>query len=663
MRTALIPGVASAPAATAPLLSSRLPEGSGGQPLPERLRWVLEQLSGYDLRDVRVYRASPLPARVGARAFALGTDIHLSIKAEDALEHEAWHVVQQKQGRVRATRTVSLEDPQLGVTGLNADELLEREAEAMGRMARSLVLSGAHIRERETLRVITPRPPVLQLQTKVGDTAYTTKDSNQFKDELRKQLGLAADQLSELNDIVNDLLTENLTFTGWPAVVKEAHIRNVGYRAEASMRQMMEYNSGKHKAAKEEADKKIYDAWQQYNQERKSKNIVARRFQRGSEFSDYCDRLTRGTEVGITRWGAATFFSKYMYDSTTRPMFKWLMGGPTEPLSMNCWEAVLFALVKTGIVDKTYIAWCNSKGDRGTFPGMENLGAFTVLHQQLIKNMDYFWGNAPAAFGKHVKAKPRDNQKRFKALRTGPKFFVPTNVRIPRGRVLLFNLGEHVAISTGELRQMEPKHQIMRQYFQGSTIGHGMIELDGKYPDDQVTFREGCIEELAECHMSYLDNMVVAPFPVCLEAGQILLNGEPAEDIVRHPAVVEAVQKYLDSHASEIDAEKADIYRRRDEKLATVTEQLLGTDAVPVAEHAPQNSAEEEYLRLQKELINAQMQADRELKECVSAWKEKAKDSDTVVQATVVAKKDIQENGKIVFDYNKNDPYGGAIQF
>lgn len=141
---------------------SRVPVWSGGQLLPEQLRWVLEQLSGYDLSDVRVYRASPWPERVSARAFVLGSDIHLASGAEDALEHEAWHVVQQKQGRVRAIGTVSFEDPRLGEVGLNGEESLEREAAAMGRMARSLMRCGVHLRERASLRIAPIPRPVVQ---------------------------------------------------------------------------------------------------------------------------------------------------------------------------------------------------------------------------------------------------------------------------------------------------------------------------------------------------------------------------------------------------------------------------------------------------------------------------------------------------------------------
>ncbi|MEV6521239.1 DUF4157 domain-containing protein [Longispora sp. NPDC051575] len=70
--------------------------------LPGALRADVEARSGLPLDDVRVHAGSDLPALHGAKAFTEGTDIHLSPGAEDALGHELWHVVQQKQGRVPA---------------------------------------------------------------------------------------------------------------------------------------------------------------------------------------------------------------------------------------------------------------------------------------------------------------------------------------------------------------------------------------------------------------------------------------------------------------------------------------------------------------------------------------------------------------------------------
>ena len=71
--------------------------------LPSRLKSGIENLSGYSMSDVNVHYNSPKPAQLQAHAYAQGNDIHLGRNQEKHLPHEAWHVVQQKQGRVNAS--------------------------------------------------------------------------------------------------------------------------------------------------------------------------------------------------------------------------------------------------------------------------------------------------------------------------------------------------------------------------------------------------------------------------------------------------------------------------------------------------------------------------------------------------------------------------------
>jgi hypothetical protein len=96
--------------------------------LPERLRTVMEAMSGFSLADVVVHRNSAEPARLGAEAFTKGNQIHLGPGQERHLPHEAWHVVQQAQGRVSPTL-------QMKGVGINDDDALEREADEKGREA------------------------------------------------------------------------------------------------------------------------------------------------------------------------------------------------------------------------------------------------------------------------------------------------------------------------------------------------------------------------------------------------------------------------------------------------------------------------------------------------------------------------------------------------
>lgn len=82
----------------------------GASTLPPGLRAGIAQLSGHDLAPVRVHYDSPRPARLDALAYAHGDDIHLAPGEEAQLPHEAWHLVQQRQGRVRATAQLASDD-------------------------------------------------------------------------------------------------------------------------------------------------------------------------------------------------------------------------------------------------------------------------------------------------------------------------------------------------------------------------------------------------------------------------------------------------------------------------------------------------------------------------------------------------------------------------
>jgi hypothetical protein len=98
--------------------------------LPDHLKAGIENLSGLALDDVRVHHNSSAPAGVQALAYTQGADIHVGPGQEEHLAHEAWHVVQQKQGRVK---------PTLQAKGMliSDDEALEQEADVMGAKAAS----------------------------------------------------------------------------------------------------------------------------------------------------------------------------------------------------------------------------------------------------------------------------------------------------------------------------------------------------------------------------------------------------------------------------------------------------------------------------------------------------------------------------------------------
>ncbi len=97
--------------------------------LPDTLKSGVESLSGLSMDDVKVHYNSDKPAQLNAHAYAQGTDIHLASGQEKHLAHEAWHVVQQKQGRVRPTMMMKAKVP------INDDKGLEKEADIMGARA------------------------------------------------------------------------------------------------------------------------------------------------------------------------------------------------------------------------------------------------------------------------------------------------------------------------------------------------------------------------------------------------------------------------------------------------------------------------------------------------------------------------------------------------
>ena len=103
------------------------PENKTG--LPDRLKEGIESLSGMDLSGVRVNYNSPKPSQVNAHAYTQGQAIEVAPGQEQHLPHEAWHVVQQMQNRVRQTQEVN------GI-GVNDNRSLEQEADAMGEKAK-----------------------------------------------------------------------------------------------------------------------------------------------------------------------------------------------------------------------------------------------------------------------------------------------------------------------------------------------------------------------------------------------------------------------------------------------------------------------------------------------------------------------------------------------
>ena len=106
--------------------------------LPDNLKTGIESLSGVSMDSVKVHKNSDKPAQLNAHAYAQGSDIHLGSGQEKHLPHEAWHVVQQSQGRVKPTT-------QMAGVNINDNKGLEKEADVMGSKALQKKSKGADI--------------------------------------------------------------------------------------------------------------------------------------------------------------------------------------------------------------------------------------------------------------------------------------------------------------------------------------------------------------------------------------------------------------------------------------------------------------------------------------------------------------------------------------
>ncbi|HKV56928.1 MAG TPA: DUF4157 domain-containing protein, partial [Ktedonobacteraceae bacterium] len=139
----------------------------------------VENLSGLSMDDVRVHYHSSEPARVQALAYTQGTDIHVGPGQEHHLPHEAWHVVQQKQGRVQPTIQAQ------GVS-INDDATLEREADQMGARANTLKQQRVDVTKRGSGRVTQLYSAVIQRAITVQNIDYDPV-ANEFRHGIIQQ--------------------------------------------------------------------------------------------------------------------------------------------------------------------------------------------------------------------------------------------------------------------------------------------------------------------------------------------------------------------------------------------------------------------------------------------------------------------------------------------
>ena len=156
--------------------------------LPDRLKTGMENLSGISLDDVKVHQNSDKPAQLMAHAYAQGTYIHLAPGQDRHLPHEAWHVVQQKQGRVKPTTQM------MGKVNVNDDPRLEREADVMGSKA-------LQMKVRPSTPDVQPEQPNTVIQ-RVRELDVTGLTGAEGGEKFEAEEGSLLEQLAEGSEVL-----------------------------------------------------------------------------------------------------------------------------------------------------------------------------------------------------------------------------------------------------------------------------------------------------------------------------------------------------------------------------------------------------------------------------------------------------------------------------
>ncbi|WCT11642.1 DUF4157 domain-containing protein [Mucilaginibacter jinjuensis] len=152
--------------------------------LPDQLKAGVENISGHSLDDVKVHYNSAEPAKMQAHAYAQGNQIHIAPGQEKHLPHEAWHVVQQKQGRVRPTIQMK------GGLHVNDDYGLEHEADTMGVLA---LKADSQNSSQSVKNTDTPNNVIQQSHIKTAGLELELKGAALVKeDETGKKIGWGA---------------------------------------------------------------------------------------------------------------------------------------------------------------------------------------------------------------------------------------------------------------------------------------------------------------------------------------------------------------------------------------------------------------------------------------------------------------------------------------
>ena len=206
--------------------------------LPDNLKSGIENLSGYVMDDVKVHYNSSKPAQLQAHAYTQGTDIHVAPGQEQHLPHEAWHVVQQKQGRVKPTLQMK------GKVNINDDAGLEKEADVMGEQA--MLMNDSLPVEDESSKSLNSgqETPGGVVQAKSKLYGKLKKTGKKLKNRLTKKSRRGRRPNREIVDVGYDMTdsdsdSESISYDGANSSSEEEH-GHIGFESELLNSSFME---------------------------------------------------------------------------------------------------------------------------------------------------------------------------------------------------------------------------------------------------------------------------------------------------------------------------------------------------------------------------------------------------------------------------------------
>lgn len=169
--------------------------------IPDAMKTRFENLSGFSFDDVRVHYNSGKPAQLQALAYTQGNQVYVAPGQQKHLSHELGHVIQQKQGRVKPTTTIS------GVA-LNDDTELENNADEFGEVVQGL--RGGNVAIDENPLQLKPAKDVLQ---RMWDNRPPNPDATVKVNLSSKQASLIiAEAFREKPDDENRVIAYNAYF-------------------------------------------------------------------------------------------------------------------------------------------------------------------------------------------------------------------------------------------------------------------------------------------------------------------------------------------------------------------------------------------------------------------------------------------------------------------